>query len=196
MQSTFSYPLSSAAGSARTSTNTLPSSAAKFLSYTPVSQTRETNPTTVSQPTAARALIRRSTRLNVEFTKEAWRQFTAMKGNIFTALVMSVTVKADLALYITAHSERGIRLDNLCQEVCYEPGVYFTLMNVRGTWYITEIITTEAPAGYAPVHMWQRIKRGCNVLAAKVLIAWRRVLGRRDAQTCGNAGDTSPEAWG
>ena len=112
-----------------------------------VNQTREHNPNTTF-PTA-QALIRRSARVNVEFTREAWKQFVALKGNIFTALIQAFTVKADMALYITAHEEKGIRLDNICQEVCYERGVFFLMKNIRGTWYITEVFTTGEEEAYA-----------------------------------------------
>ena len=95
--------------------------------FTSVNQTREYNPDNINPTTlSVKALIRRSTRVHVEFTKDAWKQFVALKGNIFTALIQAITVKADMALYITAHEEKGIRLDNLCQEVCYEQGVFFT----------------------------------------------------------------------
>ena len=124
------------------------------------------------------ALIRRSNRVNVEFTKDAWKQFVSLKGNIFTALIQVITVKADMALYITAHAEKGIALDNICQEVCYEQGVFFLMKNVRGTWYITEVFTTDAATDYTPVFFWTRIKRGCDVLTARVLLCWRRLTGK------------------
>lgn len=143
----------------------------------PVNQTREHNPNSVF-PTA-QALIRRSARVNVEFTKDGWKQFVAMKGNVFAAFIQAFTVKADMALYITAHEQKGIRLDNICQEVCYEPGVFFLMKNIRGTWYITEVLTTNEEEAYTPVFFWTRIKRGCDVLAARVLLRWRRLTSRR-----------------
>ena len=144
-----------------------------------VNQTREYDPDN-SYPIAAstKALIRRSTRVHVEFTKDAWKQFAALKGNIFTALIQAITVKADMALYITAHEEKGIHLDNICQEVCYEQGVFFLMKNIRGTWYITEVIITDGDASYSPVFFWTRIKRGCDVIAAKVLLCWRRLTAK------------------
>ena len=143
----------------------------------PANQTREHNPNSVF-PTA-QALIRRSARVNVEFTKDAWKQFVALKSNVFMAFIQAFTVKADMALYITAHEEKGIRLDNVCQEVCYEPGVFFLIKNICGTWYITEVLTTGEEEAYAPVFFWTRVKRGCDVLAARVLLRWRRLTSRR-----------------
>lgn len=99
------------------------------------------------------------------------------------ALIQAITVKADMALYITAHEEKGIRLDNLCQEVCYEQGVFFLMTNIRGTWYITEVITTNGDEGYMPVFFWTRIKRGCDVLAARVLLCWRRLTAKQSLTT-------------
>lgn len=131
-----------------------------------------------AQSAQTQALIRRSVRVNVEFTKDAWKQFVALKGNIFSAFIQVFTVKADMALYIRAHEEKGIRLDNLCQEVCYEQGVFFLLKNVCGIWYITEVFTTDGDLGFVPVFFWTRIKRGCDVLAARVLLCWRRMTTR------------------
>ena len=171
MQNTFSSPIM------RLGANAASQGTAHFTS---VNQTREYNPDNINPTTlSVKALIRRSTRVHVEFTKDAWKQFVALKGNIFTALIQAITVKADMALYITAHEEKGIRLDNLCQEVCYEQGVFFLMKNIRGTWYITEVITTDGDAGYAPVFFWTRIKRGCDVLAARVLLCWRRLTAKR-----------------
>lgn len=173
MQNTLSYTINTVLGGIENSKST-----ARFPS---VNQTREQNPNRVF-PTA-QALIRRSTRMHVEFTKDAWKQFVALKGNIFTALIQAITVKADMALYITAHEEKGIRLDNLCQEVCYEQGVFFLMTNIRGTWYITEVITTNGDEGYMPVFFWTRIKRGCDVLAARVLLCWRRLTAKQSLTT-------------
>ena len=143
----------------------------------PVNQTREHNSNSVF-PTV-QALIRRSARVNVEFTKDAWQQFVALKGNAFAAFIQAFTVKADMALYITAHEEKGIRMDNVCQEVCYEQGLFFLMKNIRGTWYITEVLIIGAEEVYTPVFFWTRIKRGCDVLAARILLRWRRRTSRR-----------------
>ena len=93
-------------------------------------------------------------------------------------MVQAIVVKADMALYITSHEEKGIHLDNMCQEICYEQGVFFLMKNVRGTWYVTEVYTTSEDAGFVPVYFWTRVKRGCNMLAARVLICWRRLTKR------------------
>lgn len=144
--------------------------------YPSVNQTREHNINNAFPGAqSAQALIRRSARVNVEFTKDAWKQFVALRGNIFSAFIHAFTVKADMALYIRAHEEKGIRLDNLCQEVCYEQGVFFLMKNVSGIWYITKVFTTNGDVGFAPVFFWTRIKRGCDVLAARVLLSWRRL---------------------
>lgn len=169
MQNTLSSTINTVLGGIENSKST-----ARFPS---VNQTREQNPNRIFL--TAQALIRRSARVQVEFTKDAWKQFVVMKGNIFTALIQAITVKADMALYITAHEEKGIRLDNLCQGVCYEQGVFFLMKNICGTWYITEVITTDGDAGYAPVFFWTRIKRGCDVLAARMLLCWRRLAAKR-----------------
>ena len=170
MQNTFSFPTMRFGGfDARQGT----------AHFTSVNRTREYNPDSFYTTTqSAEALIRRSARVSVEFTKDAWKQFVGLKGNIFTAMVQAIVVKADMVLYITSHEEKGIHLDNMCQEICYEHGVFFLMKNVRGTWYVTEVYTTGEDAGFVPVYFWTRVKRGCNVLAARVLICWRRLTKR------------------
>ena len=55
----------------------------------------------------------------------------------------------------------------------------------NGIWYITDIYTTGSVSGYAPVYLWTRIKRGFRVLAARVLIGWRRIKACNDAEKSG-----------
>ena len=43
---------------------------------------------------------------------------------------------------------------------------------------VTDVFTTGVETGYAPVYFWTRVKRGCNVLAARMLICWRRLTKR------------------
>ena len=46
-----------------------------------------------------------------------------------------------------------------------------------------KVIGYALDAGYAPVFFWTRIKRGCNVLAARVLLCWRRLTARHSLTT-------------
>ena len=130
-------------------------------------------------------LTMKSTRVRIEFTRESWKQFTQLNHSAIPAFVRAINIKADLALYIVAHEEQNIHLDNECQEVCYQPGLFMILQQKNGVWYITDIYTTGSVSGYAPVYLWTRIKRGFRVLAARVLIGWRRIKACNDAEKSG-----------
>ena len=123
-------------------------------------------------------LLFKAARVRVEFTKEGWQQLLRLYPSPISAFIQTVNIKADLGLYIASYEERGIHLDNDCQEVCYQSGMFLILRNVRGVWHVTEVYTTGEAVGYAPVYLWTRIKRGCDVLAARVLIRWRRLMKR------------------
>ena len=131
-------------------------------------------------------LTMKSTRIRIEFTRESWKQFTQLNHSAIPAFVRAINVKTDLALYIVAHEEQNIHLDTECQEVCYRPGLFLIIRKEHGVWYITDVITTGmVAADYAPVFFWTRVKRGCNVLAARVLICWRRLKAGSNATEAG-----------
>ena len=130
-------------------------------------------------------LLFKAARVRVEFTKEGWQQLLRLHPSPVSAFIQTVNIKADLGLYIASYEERGIHLDSECQEVCYQPGLYMILQQKNGVWYITDIYTTGSVSGYAPVYLWTRIKRGFRVLAARVLIGWRRIKACNDAEKTG-----------
>ena len=123
-------------------------------------------------------LLFKSARVNIEFTKDGWKQLLQQNTSPVSAFIQSINIKADLALYITAHEEKGIFMDTDCQEICYQQGLFLILRKEHGIWYITDVYTTCEAADFVPVYCWTRIKRGCNVLAARVLICWRRLTKR------------------
>lgn len=127
----------------------------------------------------------RSVRVRVEFTKTGWHQLSELHASPIPVFVQSVTIKANLALYIAAHEEKHIHLDTEGQEVCYQPGIYLILRKEHGIWYITEVFTTGIAVEYAPVYFWTRIKRSFQVLAARVLIRWRMTMVGSKASEAG-----------
>lgn len=65
-----------------------------------------------------------------------------------------------------------------CQEVCYENGVYLLLRKMQGVWYIIDAFAAEETAAYAPVYVWQRVRRSAEYVLSRLLTGWRR-LSRR-----------------
>lgn len=123
-------------------------------------------------------LIYKSVRVNIEFTRDGWKQLLRHNTSPVSAFIQSINIKADLALYITAHEDKGIFMDTDCQEICYQPGLFLIIRKEHGVWYITDVFTTGEETGFVPVFFWTRIKRGCRLLAARVLICWKRLTKR------------------
>ena len=135
-------------------------------------------------------LLFKSARVNIEFTKDGWKQLLQQNTSLVSAFIQSINIKADLALYIIAHEEKGIFMDTECQEICYQSGLFLIIRKEHGVWYITDVFTTGEDAGFVPVYFWTRIKRGCNVLAARVLICWRRLTKPAQRNTSTFTGGT------
>lgn len=127
-------------------------------------------------------LFFKSARVSIEFTKDGWKQLLQHNSSPISAFIQSINIKADLALYITAHEDKGIYMDTECQEICYQSGLFLIIRKEHGTWYITDVFTTGEDAGFVPVYFWTRIKRGFRLVAARVLICWRR-LTKRESET-------------
>ena len=123
-------------------------------------------------------LLFKSARVNIEFTRDGWKQLLQQNTSPVSAFIQSINIKADLALYIVAHEDKGIFMDTECQEICYQSGLFLIIRKEHGVWYITDVFTTGEDAGFEPVYFWTRIKRGCKLMAARVLICWRRLTKR------------------
>ena len=138
-------------------------------------------------------LLFKSARVNIEFTKDGWKQLLQQNTSPVSAFIQSINIKADLALYIIAHEEKGIFMDTECQEICYQSGLFLIIRKEHGVWYITDVFTTGEDAGFEPVYFWTRIKRGYNVLVARILICWRRLMNREQENKTTVFGGTKHE---
>ncbi len=123
-------------------------------------------------------LLFKSTRVGIEFTRSGWKQLLQHNTSTATAFIQAINIKTDLAFYIIAHEETGVFMDTECQEICYQPGLYLIIRKEHGIWYITDVLTTDDEAGFAPVYIWTRIQRGFRAVTARVLICWRRITKR------------------
>ena len=79
----------------------------------------------------------------VDFTRSGWRQFMRLNRSLGARFLRGFVLRYELAAYLTAHEAAGAELDEGCQEVCYENGVYLLLRKMQGVWYITDIFVTE-----------------------------------------------------
>ena len=87
----------------------------------------------------------------VDFTRSGWRQFFKLNRSLGTRFIRGFVLRYELAAYLTAHEAAGVELDEGCQEVCYENGVYLLLRKMQGVWYITDIFAAEETIAYEPI---------------------------------------------
>ena len=125
-------------------------------------------------------LLFKSVRVDVEFTGDGWKQLLQHNTSPVSAFIQAINIKADLALYITAHEQKGFFMDTECQEICYQSGLFLIIRKEHGVWYITDVFTTGEDTGYEPVYIWTRIKRGWKLVAARILVCWRRLTKRTE----------------
>ena len=114
----------------------------------------------------------------VDFTRSGWRQFMRLNRTLGARFLRGFVLRYELAAYLTAHEAAGVELDEGCQEVRYENGVYLLLRKMQGVWYITDVFTTEETVAYEPVFFWKQIKRGANLILVHVLRGWRQLTER------------------
>ena len=114
----------------------------------------------------------------VDFTRSGWRQFMRLNRTLGARFLRGFVLRYELAAYLTAHEAAGVELDEGCQEVRYENGVYLLLRKMQGVWYITDVFTTEETVAYEPVFFWKQIKRGANLILAYILSGWRHLTER------------------
>ena len=114
----------------------------------------------------------------VDFTRSDWRQLFKLNRSLGAQFLRGFVLRYELAAYLTAHEAAGVDLDEGCQEVRYEDGVYMLLKKMQGVWYITDVFCTEEAVAYEPVFFWKRIKRGASFILAHVLIGWQALTQR------------------
>lgn len=107
--------------------------------------------------------------VSVDFTKQGWRQFAAVNRRLAARYIRAFILKRELQQYIAAHEAAGVHLDTQCQEVCYDSGIYLLLRRTQGTWYITDIVLTDAAAGFVFAFPWERVRRGAAGALRRVL---------------------------
>ena len=117
-------------------------------------------------------------RTPVAFTRSGWKQFTRLNRALGARFIRAFVLQHELAVYLAEHEANGVQLDTECQEVRYEDGVYLLLRKMQGVWYIIDAFAAEEVVAYAPVYVWQRVRRGAEYVLARLLTGWRR-LSRR-----------------
>lgn len=119
----------------------------------------------------------------VVFTRSGWKQFTRLNRVLGARFIRAFVLRTEIAAYLAEHEANGVQLDTECQEVCYENGVYLLLRKMQDVWYIIDAFAAEEAVAYAPVYVWQRVRRGAECVLARLLTGWRRLTQRAVAGT-------------
>ena len=114
----------------------------------------------------------------VDFTRSGWRQFAKLNRRLGARFIRGFVLRFELGMYLTAYETAGMELDESCQEVRYDHGVYVLLRRTRGVWYVTDVFAAEEAVAYEPVFFWQKIRRGAEFILAHVLSGWRPLTER------------------
>ena len=109
----------------------------------------------------------------VDFTRSGWRQFFKLNRSLGARFIRGFVLRHELAAYLTAHEAAGVELDEGCQEVCYENGVYLLLRKMQGVWYITDIFAAEETVAYVPLPESGRWLHAGEILGDGYSLAWR-----------------------
>jgi hypothetical protein len=96
-----------------------------------------------------------------------------MNRGLGARFLKGFVLRCEVAAYIEAHEQQGVHLDQDCQELHYDCGIYMLLMKRNGIWYITEIWKTNTPERFVPVYLWRRLRRGWQEWPMKEIIGWR-----------------------
>ena len=104
---------------------------------------------------------------HVDFTRSGWRQYMKLNRSLGARFIRGFILRHELGLYLAAHEAAGMELDEGCQEVRYEDGVYLLLKKMQGVWYITDVFAAEEAVAYEPVFFG----RSCSSLSGAVLLA-------------------------
>ena len=115
---------------------------------------------------------------HVDFTRSGWRQYMKLNRSLGARFIRGFVLRYELGMYLAAHEDAGVDLDEGCQEVRYEDGVYLLLKKMQGVWYITDVFAAEEAVAYEPVFFWKQIRRGMDLILAHVLIGWRSLTQR------------------
>ena len=122
-------------------------------------------------------------RIRIELSKSGRRAFNRLNTKLGQAYIRFFQLERDLAEYIERHIDAGISLDAEF-DVRYEDGVVLTIFRSSGIYYITEVTDIGVVIAAKAILVWQRFKRGCNLLVRQALAGWYNITAPADAPVC------------
>ena len=122
-------------------------------------------------------------RIRIELSKSGRRAFNRLNAKLGQAYIRFFQLERDLAEYIERHIDAGISLDAEF-DVRYEDGVVLTIFRSSGIYYITEVTDIGVVIAAKAILVWQRFKRGCNLLVRQALAGWYNITAPAGSPVC------------
>ena len=122
-------------------------------------------------------------RIRIELSKSGRRAFNRLNAKLGQAYIRFFQLERDLAEYIERHIDAGISLDAEF-DVRYEDGIVLTIFRSSGIYYITEVTDIGVVIAAKAILVWQRFKRGCNLLVRQALAGWYNITVPADSPVC------------
>ena len=122
-------------------------------------------------------------RIRIELSKSGRRAFNRLNAKLGQAYIRFFQLERDLAEYIERHIDAGISLDAEF-DVRYEDGVVLTIFRSSGIYYITEVTDIGVVIAAKAILVWQRFKRGCNLLVRQALAGWYNITAPVATPVC------------
>ena len=122
-------------------------------------------------------------RIRIELSKSGRRAFNRLNAKLGQAYIRFFQLERDLAEYIERHIDAGISLDAEF-DVRYEDGVVLTIFRSSGIYYSTEVTDIGVVIAAKAILVWQRFKRGYNLLVRQALAGWYNITAPADAPVC------------
>ena len=122
-------------------------------------------------------------RIRIELSKSGRRAFNRLNAKLGQAYIRFFQLERDLAEYIERHIDADISLDAEF-DVRYEDGVVLTIFRSSGIYYITEVTDIGVVIAAKAILVWQRFKRGCNLLVRQALAGWYNITAPADSLVC------------
>ena len=122
-------------------------------------------------------------RIRIELSKSGRRTFNRLNAKLGQAYIRFFQLERDLAEYIERHIDAGISLDAEF-DVRYENGVVLTIFRSSGIYYITEVTDIGVVIAAKAILVWQRFKRGCNLLVRQALAGWYSITVPAGSPVC------------
>ena len=114
-------------------------------------------------------------KVRVELSNSGWMKLRGMQCECGNRFIQAFLLRWELSEYLQRYNEAGVLLDTQCQELRFDEEICVLLRKVQGVWYVTDIWMIQMAVRFIPLFVWQKVRRGCREVAARILAGWQAV---------------------